>query len=152
MRPRTMKERIEDWLFFILRKLPHKYVAGDCPNEKGPLMARFFLLGGMRSRCKLVLHCFFRSDINRAVHDHPWNFITFPFHSYLEHRPDGNVYLVKAWRFHYRPAEWLHWVEVTRKRTWTIAFLSRKRREWGFMTRDGWIHWKEFDSQEGCPE
>lgn len=78
------------------------------------------------------IHVFHRGDKDQDCHDHPWDFWTFPFTSYVEEvlepiretvalRPDGSeitqhdskrwyrrYQVVKAWRLHKRPAEHCH--------------------------------------------
>jgi hypothetical protein len=86
-----------------------------------PYLDRYICyLGGPTLR----FHKFWRGDDDRAPHDHPWWFITFPFKSYVEKywepKPistlDGRIVelwtekvrIVKSWRFHYRPALFRH--------------------------------------------
>ncbi|KQV66592.1 hypothetical protein [Caulobacter sp. Root343] len=59
------------------------------------------------------LHVFHRGDQDPDPHTHPWSFWTFPLTSYLEEVFDptsGLKYLnvVRAWRPHFRPAEYAH--------------------------------------------
>ena len=49
-------------------------------NEDEPYLERWILWCGLTLR----LHRFLASDEDRAVHDHPWWFITMPFTSYGE--------------------------------------------------------------------
>jgi hypothetical protein len=135
-------------LFERLLGRPHRVIGGDCPETKGPLMYRWNLI---RTRgFVLMVHCFLRSDMDRACHDHPWTFITLPLNSYIEHFPDGTSRRARAFIPLYRPAEWLHWVEVERPRTWTLVVRFRERRRWGFMTAEGWRHWKAYDYERDC--
>ena len=59
------------------------------------------------------LHKFHRADEDRAWHDHPNHFWTYPFTSYWEELLDPKtgkrvLNLVKARRWHYRPAFYIH--------------------------------------------
>lgn len=104
-------------------------------------------------KCRLRLHKFFRGDDDRAPHDHRWWFITFPFASYTERywvkemrwgtmlpgtyaawRAKERV--VKAWRFHFRPAEFRHIVlgraDGSTKPFWTFVITGSAERKWGF--------------------
>lgn len=118
--------------------------------------------------CTLRLHKFWRGDDDRAPHDHPWNFITFPFRDYLEHvqEPSGREYVrvVKRLRFHYRPSGYrhivLHGLEDisylrdglrhkaqlrTSKPFWTIVITGRRTRSWGFWPEhDHYIYWRDW--------
>jgi hypothetical protein len=74
-----------------------------------PYLDRYILyIGGPTLR----LHKFYRGDDDRAPHDHPWTFWTFPFRTYWEKvcREDGSWYWnrVRAWTFNRRPATYRH--------------------------------------------
>jgi hypothetical protein len=83
--------------------------------------------------CTLRLHKFYRGDDDRAPHDHPWAFWTFPLSGYWErvhksppcricHSTAGvctwnhkgsnatQEHYVKPWRLHYRPSSYQHMV------------------------------------------
>lgn len=79
-----------------------------------PYMVRYFI-------GRLRLHIMMRGDAGRAPHDHPWWFVTFPFHSYVEevayeevHPVTGRIDIktrlnvVRRFRFHFRPAHYAH--------------------------------------------
>jgi hypothetical protein len=81
-----------------------------------------------RSHCKwlqfnIFLHQFLGSDEDRALHDHPWPFISWIVKGeYYEETPgpdwDGfrgtQKKLRKRWSLAYRPADWTHRVELLR--------------------------------------
>lgn len=107
----------------------------DREGEGTPYMTRIWI-------GRLRLHIFHRGDADPDAHDHPWDFWTFPFNSYVEEvvepcatalfdpaqggRQDGywqsgpldqparpaplpvTRRVVKAWRWHFRPAEHTH--------------------------------------------
>lgn len=85
----------------------------------------------------LRLHKFYQGDDDRALHDHPWWFVTFPFASYRELVEDVDslcVNVVRRFRFHYRPAEYRHRVLPfpERRHVWTIVVTGPLSRMWGF--------------------
>lgn len=119
---------------------------------------------------KLKLHLFHRGDRDHAFHDHPADFWTFPLTSYVDHPFDPETRqprpyeLVRAFRVHYRPAEYAHKL-IGRaeghdgvsplKRVWTIVWEKHNRRQWGFWqrlpstwdrptTQWTWMHWRTF--------
>lgn len=67
---------------------------------------------------RLRLHIFYRGDLDPDCHDHPWDFKTFPFTSYVEfvevdvspdrQNPHGFYNVVPAWRWTRRKAEHRH--------------------------------------------
>jgi hypothetical protein len=135
----------------------HSIVVGKTSGEKY-LERRFFKLLGMTFR----LHKFYRGDDDRALHDHPWDFITFPLKGYWErHSVDYNrcttVRYVQAWRFHFREATFRHmvlgdcrYIQNDKKfwcsgRPWyTLVFTFRKKRSWGFWPDGKFVPWRMF--------
>jgi len=124
-----------------------------------PYLARWiaYLAGTIR------LHRFLRGDDDRAPHDHPWWFITFPFTSYVEkywarvEEERGGVHwttctrIVKAWRFHFRPAEFRHYVigraDGKDKPFWTLCITgySSSKRKWGFWPDPTkFVYWRDW--------
>lgn len=116
-----------------------------------PYMDRYAICLGL---IEIRLHKIWRGDDDRAPHDHPWWFITFPFASYIELLPSPGskgyfeqdrdwwayaVNLVKGWRFHFRPPGYKH-ILVGRAALndsidapfWTFVITGRKVSEWGF--------------------
>ncbi len=101
--------------------------------------------------CTLRLHKFYRGDDDRASHTHPWWFITFPLGGYLERRYYHGYWLghrwVEAFRFHYRPANFEHYVVRGEKPTWwTIVITGPKRDTWGFYPEQNkFVRWTEWE-------
>lgn len=89
----------------------------------------------------MYIHKFYVSDYP-VPHDHPWNFITCPLTiGYHENDEKGNVVLRKPFRFAYRKAENFHWIKkIDDRPVWTLFIRFRKRRDWGFLTKDGWVN------------
>jgi hypothetical protein len=134
---------------------------------------------------RLRFHIFHRGDHNHDCHDHPWGFWTFPLRSYVEDvlqvqrdtipvskdAPPAHYFtsrqVVKAFRFHYRPATHAHRVlgRWTGKTTHynsptyttgaipTFVWRDKPTRAWGFTkNRDGkwcWVPWKEYVLEGG---
>lgn len=131
------------------------------PDEEiGPpdnvYLQRWWLIRNFAYR--VYLHCFLRSDDDRALHDHPADNISIILiGSYREHLPGGVVKLRKAWRpwapwrVYGRRAEAAHRVElIDGKPVWTLFIRGPGRREWGFHCPRGWIPWTDFvDARPG---
>lgn len=103
-----------------------------------PYLGRWILYVGNRT---LRLHKFYRGDDDRAPHDHPWSFWTFPLCSgYYElvTRTDGELKInfVRGWKWSYRPSSYQHTVLEPHRPFYTIVVTGRKDRSWGF--------WPEF--------
>lgn len=124
-------------------------------GEKTVYLRRFFIFE--TKPLKLYLHIIKRSDDDPDPHDHPWNFSTLILANGYN---DVEYYLdpyarVKVKRrkidklgflsFRRRPAEHIHKVVLRGgKPAWTLAFIGRHRRNWGFATQDGWKMWREY--------
>ena len=177
-----------DFGVFVFRKLlqliPHRVIV-NCNRD--PYLTRWFLF--RTEPLAVFFHWFHRSDEDRALHDHPWTFITvILWRGYNEHTEaleecghcDGmgwvrarrsdfantssfcpechgecfiRVPVVKRrWPLTicYRPAEWRHRVElIDQKPAATLVFRFKKRREWGFWTKTGFVQWNKW-WQENC--
>ena len=95
------------------------------------------------------VHHILRSDADRELHDHPFDFISVILSgSYTEYLADGTVTTYKAGSILFRRAETLHRLELSAP-VWTFVIRGRIRREWGFMTYSGWIHWTTFNKIRG---
>lgn len=107
----------------------------ECPYMR----RRILWLGWITLR----YHVFLRSDEDRALHDHPWWFVTLPLDTYWEIVPSvswsgvpGILRTVRRWRPHYRPAEHRHRVLLLKSPTRTLVLTGTKTRGWGFH-KDG---------------
>lgn len=104
------------------------------------------------------LHHIVRSDDDRHLHDHPFDFVSFLLSGdYVETTPltwaPGRKYepgvdptKTRAWpRFSIvrKRAEDLHCLSLKRP-VWTLVFSGPKRRDWGFATERGWISNHEY--------
>lgn len=130
-------------------------------------MIRYFLY---RSKLfNVYLHHFLRSDTGRALHDHPWSFVTTILTGgYWEHEPTiaapfpqtirrwrkvGSVLCHHATHKHYveLPREWWtpddHGPEIP---AITLCIVGRKWREWGFHLPEGWLNWRAAFEKWGC--
>ena len=93
-------------------------------NGDTPYLERWILWCGITLR----VHRFLASDEDRAVHDHPWWFITLPFANYGEYVEVEGVEayrIVRGWRPHFRRSRFRHRVEVKQAPSWTARFTVR---------------------------
>lgn len=101
------------------------------------------------------IHRFIRSDEDRALHDHPWPWVTVLLDgSYWEHLPaDPNDPAGPTKREKRSPGDIVvrrdaarpHRIEIDEGRPVTTLFLTaEKTREWGFWCSQGWRHWRDF--------
>jgi hypothetical protein len=132
-----------------------RYVIGDGP--KGPLLIRYRLISS--PWFGVYLHHLMRSDADRHLHDHPWAFWSLIlWRGYCELEPlagQGSAPMFvgtgERQRINRRPPLWLvrhlatdrHALELDRP-AWSLIWVGRRVREWGFHTEDGWVPWQEY--------
>ena len=113
-----------------------------CTPEGEPYLVRFTVLKLFGWRLKL--HVFVRGDEDRCLHDHPWGFWTLIlFGGYHEETREG-VKWRRPGSLLYRPAEWSHRVILGDTPACTLVLMGPRRRSWGFLTRNGWVHWRDY--------
>lgn len=124
---------------------------------------------------ELRLHKFYSGDEDSAPHTHPWSFITFPFHSYVERLYKEGVFLeervVKKLRFHFRGPNFehivrgpmwtwglydLYWNGIPLHSTepgfepfWTFVITGPRIEDWGFYPQPGkFVFWQNYKPGE----
>lgn len=123
------------------------HIAGDPYMDRWEIRTPWFAIR---------LHHILRSDHDRALHDHPWSFVSLILWGgyrevrYSETKPRGaddatRFPVAKIWRrplsIAFRRAEDAHRLELDRP-AWTLVLMGPKRRPWGFYTNAGWVHWR----------
>lgn len=115
------------------------------------------------------VHELYRSDDDRALHDHPWASISIILRGqYIEVMPrkddDPTGDVVRAFRLTgdvtRRPAHAAHRLEVLEEpypdglypqpvpRAVTLFITGRRKREWGFWCPQGWRWWQHFVAKD----
>lgn len=131
-------------------RVGEKQVIGGVEN---PLLIRWVLI-----RFKpwgIYLHKLCRSDYDRALHDHPWPFVSIVIKGgYWEvHDQTMNRRETRFWRGRgevmLRPAEWRHRVVLGGRPAWTVVVVGRRFRRWGFYLPEGWCWWRKHDPEKG---
>lgn len=127
--------------------------AGRCKTY----LYRWFLFGtpGKAFPLKAYLHHFVGNDWSRDLHDHPKRFISVGLWGhYYEETPcslpewsntNGQITIVRKWRAPWIrsfPATHIHRLRATN--CWTLIFVLKPVREWGFWHSGRFIHWKEY--------
>ncbi|MCW8128937.1 MAG: hypothetical protein KIS92_01005 [Planctomycetota bacterium] len=149
--------RLVNWM---LRRLPSFVIE----NAQGQAyLRRYYLVKSRWFPVGVYLHEIMRSDEDRDLHDHPWSFLSVILRGgYVEHFPDKSIRFRRPGAVVFHRAEDAHMVELPadyaermggvpgpRGSTWTLVFVGRKRRDWGFhcKTADGdpmWMHWQDY--------
>ena len=144
---------IWNWFKRLISGEPHFKIGGS----DSPYMLRWFVLP-RNGRFNIYLHKFLRDDDDRALHDHPWWFISIMVKGgYVETLACEHEDVVierKSPSIAYRSATARHRVALfknsdgTAKPCWTIVITGRKAREWGFWCPKGFVPWQKFVAQD----
>lgn len=114
----------------------------------------------------VYLHKLVRSDYEKALHDHPWGFVSFILTGYAEEVcTEDAAGLHWTTEFHhpgdllFRRAGHRHRVIIPDKSIpgWTLVLTGPRSRKWGFWPKDRrgayrWCHWKQFNQDLGICE
>lgn len=126
------------WVLF------EKCVIGD---KADPYMIRWRLF-----ECpwfRVYLHHIRKSDEDRHLHDHPFNFLSIIlWGGYREWTGPHGVWYGKNMplrkRFVFRKATDFHRLELSEGPVWSLFIAGRRIKEWGFDVDGKWVHWKEY--------
>lgn len=137
----TTPDEMRDWANAIMQSREPDFIIGPADN---PYLRRWWVIP-RNEGCNVYLHEILRSDIDRALHDHPWpNTSMLIDGGYIEHTPDGAFERTAPW-IGSRDAEALHRLEIADGgRAVTLFITGPKVREWGFACPNGWVHWRDF--------
>jgi len=126
----------------ILNKLFKHRIIINC--DKDPYLKRWYLI--RLPRVALFLHKFIRSDEDRALHDHPWDFIVIPiWRGYYEYNDSGRIRVWPFWNTAHRYATYRHRVElIAEQPSWSLFIRFEREREWGFWPEHGFVNWKQW--------
>ena len=138
----SILKNIGSFLINIFDLLNRHRIIYDREDQK-PYLERYYIF--LKDRKKfpfnIFIHKFLKSDPD-DLHDHPWPWFTFIIcGGYWEYTPEG-----KFWRgplsFRWNKATSFHRIELDSNVTdcWTLFIPGPKQREWGFQTKNGWIH------------
>jgi len=143
------------WFLNWLERLGRKRIVMDRINNE-PYLERYYLFLKDRTRFpfNVFLHRFLKSDPD-DVHDHPWPYATLILKGgYWEWVPQFNsrgekVGEIAHWRKpgHFRTcrANSFHRIELDPSiECWTLFMPGPQKREWGFLTRHGWIQHEQY--------
>lgn len=147
---------LREWFKRLVSGRPHIVIG----SGESPYMLRWYLIPRNRW-LNLYLHKFLSDDEDRALHDHPWWFVSLMIRgSYYETSEAAPSVFVSNIReapsLAFRSATHRHKVALLRDLNgqpipcWTVVLTGRNRREWGFWCPAGFVHWRKFLSQNGC--
>lgn len=141
MKYKLASKRSPNWAFMERFVVPHY------DNPKGsPYLVRWRII-----QCPLFgiyLHRLGTPDPRDTLHNHPWPFISLVLKGGYTEYVRGDVGYARPKRVKRlnikRFNNSFHWISTLDKTpTWTLMFVGRRRRVWGYLDRDGTF--TEFD-------
>jgi hypothetical protein len=148
-------QQISDRFLNWLERHDRKRIIMD-RTENEPYLERYYVLFKERITFpyNIFLHKFLKSDPD-DVHDHPWNYFTIILKGgYWEWIPVFNTLGEKfseyrVWRgpgsFRFGGMNNYHRIELEPGvNAWTLFFVGPKKREWGFLVNNKWIHYEQY--------
>ena len=140
----SIRPRLRDWFPRLLSGQAHQIIGG--PDD--PYLLRWYVIP-RNPVLNVYLHKFCRSDDDRALHDHPWWFLSLILRGRYDEITEQGTRRRNAGSVAYRPAEWRHRVRLLDGRTyvdgrilvnplpcWTLIVTGRRLRTWGFWCRE----------------
>lgn len=137
---------LAEWFWVLLSGEPHFYIG--CRER--PYMLRWYMIP-RNGWLNIYLHKFVRDDDDRALHDHPWWFVSVMLRGqYNEIREEGDRGQVRsAPDIAFRKATHRHRVVLDQRDgkyvpCWTLVVTGPKERTWGFWCPKGFVPWNKF--------
>ena len=96
------------------------------------------------------IHRILRSDNDRDLHDHPWDYASLILRGGYWEITDAGRRWYGPGSIVFRRAAHLHRLVLPAGEPATTLFLHRRKsRDWGFRTSDGWVDWKTYTAARG---
>ena len=144
--PEFVRKKLVSLVNRILLREADMFIGGrdDCYMERWYLIPQNRLFN-------IYLHCFHRSDDDRALHDHKAHNISIILMGrYDEHLSGGVVKRRTQGGVYFRHATTPHRVALINGRSVLTIFVKLPDyREWGFHCPRGWVHNELFTSNVG---
>ena len=90
----------------------------------------------------IYLHYIYKADEDKHQHDHPWDFWSLVLEGSYAEFIDNRMYSRSFLSLKYNKAEFYHKLANVlgkNKRCVTLVFAGKRRRNWGYVTKSGWI-------------
>lgn len=100
----------------------------------------------------ICIHWINKPDAEPWLHDHPVSLLSIILRGGYHERRYTNGYFStpfhRWWNYIKASPYDQHRIIHVLPNTVTLAFMGPKRREWGFHTDNGWVHWKEYYTKQ----
>lgn len=148
------KPKVFNWLYARSLKTPYTHITQK--GESSPYMYRYWLFNpylrgyGLWSSnwfpFSVRIHHIMQKDLDRHLHDHPWNVITFILKGwYTEIRGDGEQYLRTAGgTASLNFGEYHKILEVSEGGVFTLFVTFKYQGVWGFLVNNKKVPYKKY--------
>lgn len=96
----------------------------------------------------MYVHWIFLPDRDRALHDHPWPFVSWVIRGGYTERVRTKTSEASRtwsrWSAHRMRSRDAHSIDLIEPGTVTLVLVGRRCREWGFWTSRGWVPWRQY--------
>lgn len=145
-----------NWLVRLLRRFAEEYREGHLYHWDGSFyMERYGLFETRWLSARL--HRIATPDFDRDMHDHPWPFVSVLLQgAYVEERPTfptrvdcenaRSVNLREAPSIAFRWHTDRHVISAVAGDVWSLFIYGPKLQWWGFITKDGKVPWRKYES------
>jgi len=144
----SARAAIEKWLRGWLCGGPH-FIVG---RKDDPYLLRWYVIP-RNPWLSIYIHKFMRDDEDRALHDHPWWFVSFMLKGCYWEIVTGGKWVFRRWlSVGIRRATHRHRVVLLKRGgvarqpipCWTLVITGPRIREWGFWCPKGFVPWQQF--------
>lgn len=133
---------------FLIKFLSNLFLVKEIRSKTGELHFQRWILFAIPflPYFRVYLHKICKSDEDKHLHTHPWNFHSFIlkggyWQEYWDHPLDNDTSyaLVKRFNLVSLNRHEGHKITLTHKPTWTLVFAYGKYSNWGYLTERGYI-------------
>lgn len=119
-------------------------------REAGRVYLRRWWILPRNKYLNVYLHEFNDSDDDRALHNHPWNWVSIILKGYYWEHLENGVFFRLQGSARRGSAGSFHRVELVNgpdgpRKVWTLFITTKRIQDWGFMCPGGrFVPWKQF--------
>jgi hypothetical protein len=137
-------------VYRILKKL---FLVKEIRSSTGKLHFRRFRLLSTPFG-SIYVHHILQSDTDKYMHDHPWSFVSFILEgAYTEEcsYPPYDAFVSTSYVNQYYSGDLVfhrasdsHKITLISDQVWSLVFVSKPFRQWGYSTPRGWLNNEEY--------
>jgi hypothetical protein len=87
----------------------------------------------------VYVHGIYQKDLEADMHDHPWDFTSIVLYGGYVEQTEKDFIERRFLHIKKNKAEDVHRIYRLFKNTYTLVITGRRRRDWGYKTKNGWV-------------